>query len=71
MMTKSTGTWPLIPQRTLACKSSYVSGENFCLGGCRAFLTIKKTIIISKNGDYNKQKWRLLIASFANNETGN
>jgi len=34
---------------------------------------IKKTIIISKNGnynDYNKQKWRLLIASFANNETG-
>jgi hypothetical protein len=33
-------------------------------------LTIKKTIIISKKGDYNKQKWRLLIASFANNETG-
>jgi hypothetical protein len=30
-------------------------------------------IIISKNGDYNdykKQKWWLLIASFANNETG-
>jgi len=35
---------------------------------------IKKTIIISKNGDYNnynKQKWQLLITSFANNKTGN
>ncbi len=33
-----------------------------------------ETIIISKNGDYNdqnKQKWGLLIANFANNETGN
>jgi hypothetical protein len=29
------------------------------------------TIIISKNGDYNdynKQKWQVLIASFANSE---
>jgi hypothetical protein len=26
------------------------------------------TIIISKNGDYNKQKWRVLIASFAYND---
>ncbi len=33
-----------------------------------------ETIIISENGDYNdynKQKWRFLIASFANNKNGN
>jgi len=33
-------------------------------------LKIKKTIIVSKKGDYNKRKWGLLIANFANNETG-